>query len=140
MAIDPGRVKALFQAAIERDDLAERRAFLDREIGADTELRDRLDALLAFYDHPPGVLNQPLDADPQATIAADSNDARAVSPPSAYEAGADDPTFTYRREEGPSPLDTVIAGRYKLRQEIGAGGMGSVYLAEQTRPVSARSP
>ena len=30
---------------------------------------------------------------------------------------------------------TVIAGRYKLRQEIGEGGMGSVFLAEQTEPV-----
>ena len=29
----------------------------------------------------------------------------------------------------------MIAGRYKLRQEIGEGGMGSVYLAEQTQPV-----
>ena len=32
-------------------------------------------------------------------------------------------------------IDTVIAGRYKVRQEIGKGGMGSVYLAEQTQPV-----
>ena len=29
----------------------------------------------------------------------------------------------------------MIAGRYKLRQEIGEGGMGSVYLAEQFQPV-----
>ena len=29
----------------------------------------------------------------------------------------------------------MIAGRYKVRQEIGEGGMGSVYLAEQTHPV-----
>ena len=39
MAIEPGRVKALFQAAIELNDTSERRAFLDREVGGDSELR-----------------------------------------------------------------------------------------------------
>ena len=79
MATDPERVKALFLAAIERDDPADRRAFLDAEVGGDAELRDRLDALLAAYDQPPGALDRPLGADPEATDGPDAT--RSVSSP-----------------------------------------------------------
>jgi len=35
----------------------------------------------------------------------------------------------------PHALGTVIVGRYKLIEVIGEGGMGTVYMAQQTEPV-----
>jgi hypothetical protein len=49
MAIDPLRVKELFQAAIELEDPSELAMFLDREVGDDPPVRKRLEALLANY-------------------------------------------------------------------------------------------
>ena len=130
MAIDPERVKPLFQTAIERDDPASRRAYLDDEIGDDAELRDRLDALLAAYDRPPTALDRPLVADPHTADATQS-----VSSPRPGGIVDDGPILDRPKDNGLNLIDTIIADRYKLRQEIGEGGMGTVYLAEQLRPI-----
>ncbi len=127
MAIEPGRVKALFQTAIELNDTRERRAFLDREIGGDVELRARLDALLAAYDQSNSILDRPLAAN------TDNNSAAAPLIPQKTADGQS--TAAPQIEPLAGLLDSVIAGRYKLRQEIGEGGMGTVYMAEQTQPV-----
>ncbi len=62
MPADPARVKDLFAAALGLPDPAARRAFLDRECGADAGLRRRLDQLLAAHDHPESALDRPLAA------------------------------------------------------------------------------
>jgi eukaryotic-like serine/threonine-protein kinase len=130
MALDPARVKALFQAVIEQPDHVERRAFLDREVGDDTELRDRLNALLAAYEQPPGALDAPLDANLNAGLDTLIATQSATSP--SVSSGQ---TRSYQTNESPALLDSVIAGRYKIRQQIGEGGMGTVYVAEQIAPV-----
>ena len=127
MAINPGRVKALFQLAIDRSDPADRRAFLDREVGDDAELRDRLDALLLAHDELTGVPAP--TSPPEATVA----ETGAVPGPEAtLEATGSARADRADRDE---VVGTEIAGRYKVRQAIGEGGMGSVYLAEQARTV-----
>jgi hypothetical protein len=111
MAIDPERVKVLLRAAIESEDPACRRAFLDAEVSGDAELLHLHDARLAVHDRAPRDLDRPIGADPKAADAPDA---------------------------APSPIDKIIADRYKIRQEIGEGGMGTVYLAEQLRAVRRR--
>ncbi len=134
MPADPRRVKELFNAAVELAELADRAAFLDRECRGDRELRARLDDLIAAYNRPAGALESPLAANPSGFVAGAANPTAARSPLPVRE---DDQTVSIQRETPPpaSLIDTIIAGRYKLRQEIGEGGMGSVFLAEQTQPV-----
>jgi hypothetical protein len=110
MAVDPAGAKALFLTASDLADPAERAAYLDRECDGDAELRARVEALLRAHDAAP--LPGPGPADATRT----HGPAPTEDPPAAL-------------------VGAVIAGRYRLVEEIGAGGMGSVYLAQQTEPV-----
>jgi eukaryotic-like serine/threonine-protein kinase len=112
MAIDAARAKSLFLAASDLIDPAERAAFLDRECGGDAELRARVEALLRANDA------APLPLAPEATV--DS----APGQPQTEDYG--DPT---------ARVGAILAGKYKLIEEIGEGGMGSVFMAQQTEPV-----
>ncbi len=133
MALDPRRVKALFNAALDLPDPADRTAFLERECRDDRELRERLEELLAAHDQPASALERPLVEDPGETSAPDEQPAETGAGPAAVSGE----TASFRLASPPpdSLIGSIIAGRYKLRQEIGEGGMGSVYLAEQTQPV-----
>ncbi len=108
----------LFAAAIGVADPGERAALLERECAGRPDLRQRLDQLLAAHFRPNALLDQ---AEPEHSHTLDAPGSTTGSIPTAAEA-----------------VGTVIAGRYKLLQQIGEGGMGSVWMADQTEPVKRR--
>jgi WD40 repeat protein len=104
----------LFSAALDCASVAERAAYLDQACGQDTAIRVRVEALLRAHE---GV-GRFLEPGPAESPAADP-----ARPPT-------EAAMSPRPEAG-----AVVAGRYKLLEVIGEGGMGTVWLAEQQAPV-----
>ncbi|MBA3483167.1 MAG: serine/threonine protein kinase, partial [Pirellulales bacterium] len=100
------KANELFLEAVERQPRESRNAYLDEACGDDAALREQVESLLAASDRAGSFLESPA-----------SNDALTM----------DQSPLT----EGPG----AIIGPYKLLQQIGEGGMGVVFMAEQTEPI-----
>src|SRR5580765_3402541 len=97
--------ETLFHRALELP-AADRVAFLEQQCAGDAELRKRLEIMLHAHDNPRSFLHCPV-AQPQMTVE----------------------QFSMSEQPG------TIIGPYKLKEQIGEGGMGLVFVAEQQEPV-----
>jgi serine/threonine protein kinase/Flp pilus assembly protein TadD len=97
--------RTIFLAALEINEPAERAAYLDQACAGDAALRSQVEQLLKAHEEPGPFMERPAPA----------------------LVGTIDDPITER-------AGTRI-GPYKLLQQIGEGGMGVVYMAEQEQPV-----
>ena len=114
-------VESIFLAALEKKSPEERAAYLDQACAGDEGLRRRVERLLDAHPKVGGFLEQPAVA--------------AATQPSA-EAPAQEAATLPPRPIAEGPGSRI--GPYKLLQQIGEGGMGVVYMAEQEKPVHRR--
>ena len=114
--IEPGKsLRAIFNEALEIEDAKQRGEYLAQACGADTTLRQSVEELIAANEGAGRFLG-----------------------------GAGD-TGTLSKAPGATVHLAAISekaggkiGRYKLLQQIGEGGCGVVYMAEQDEPVRRR--
>ncbi len=108
MTDQSGRDIEVFMGAIQLP-IEQRVAFLDQVCAGDQQLRRRIEALLKSNDRAGAFLEQPPEVVSEGRAKADT---------------------------GEKPGDRV--DRYKLLQQIGEGGCGVVFMAEQEEPVRRR--
>jgi serine/threonine protein kinase/tetratricopeptide (TPR) repeat protein len=105
---NPSPLESIFFAALQKQPGPERSEYLDQACAGDVELRRQLERMLAAQADAGSFMERP--------------------------ALAGDATINHSIIEGPG---TVI-GHYKLLEQIGEGGFGVVYLADQEKPVKRR--
>jgi eukaryotic-like serine/threonine-protein kinase len=119
MNADQNRAKSIYLNAAELALQSEREAYLNAECADNAALRREVEDLLKHHEPAAAFLESP------AAVVAATGDLAAASQVE---------TRTVSAHECPG---TVI-GPYKLLQQIGEGGMGTVYMAEQLQPIQRK--
>jgi len=113
--------ETIFAAALQWETPAQRAAYLDEACAGDADRRRRVEDLLRASDDAGTFLDRPVGQPKPA-------------------GAAPEPLATIRIVLADDPTEARGAkiGRYKLLQQIGEGGCGTVFMAEQEEPVRRR--
>ena len=141
MPPDPKRVQAVFLAAVECHEPADRAAVLDAQCAGDEELRRRVEALLCAHDQLDESLEMPMDGFPRGMtpLTEPEHQGRESTPDDTFVGAARAPDLTSGSESNLTVA--VVAGDasperthrpapavegYEVLGELGRGGMGAV--------------
>jgi eukaryotic-like serine/threonine-protein kinase len=124
---EPGSLQGIFADALELPP-EERARFVESACGADAALRTQVESLLAAHDRAGSFLAEPTFGSGSSPGKGSPND-NIIIGKEAGEAGSWPP-----HDRGEPLLGTAI-GPYRLREKLGEGGFGTVFLAEQVEPI-----
>ena len=127
MSLDFQRLEQVLAEAAAKADPGERAAYLDLACGEDRELRAEVERLLAANEKAGDFLECGVGSAEFGVLNAEGDLGMKNS--------------EGRRQNADTDLVEKagsVIGRYKLLEEIGEGGFGVVYMAEQTEPVQRK--
>src|SRR5438034_5808411 len=126
MIAEQGKAKTIFLQAAEFASADQRQAFIASACGNDTSLRREVEELLRHQQELGSFLESP------------AAELRGLTQPGSPVPGGEE-----RRERGVATIDEppiterpgTVIGPYKLLEQIGEGGFGVVFMAEQMQPI-----